>query len=349
MKENKLNKVTRADVARHARLSVATVSYVLNNSRGVSKKSREKVLAAVKQLNYHPDMAARTMVMNESRMITVIANDLSNSMYGEIIIEIEKAAMRKGYFVTICSGSLALSEYLNIILARRIDAVFIASIPSKVSSNDIKAFIDNGVRVICGNYLLGDSKNIHRLDVDYRNGIKLALEYLKAHGHTKISYLNGFRENYELDERFHAFCEVMSELFPSEPLRVVFNPEGPEMMMETEGAVIAEQMLKIYPETTAVLCSSDFIAFGALNCFLERGIKVPEDISVIGMENTIIGKFSNPPLTSVSFSREEFGKKVVDIVVKSGVSEDVQSEHVEMEICERKSVGAPRKGNLPKQ
>ena len=99
-------KATRAMVAERAGVSVATVSYVLNNTRYVSPKLRDRINKAIEELNYHPDMIARSMVKKESRMLTIIANNLSNSMYGEIIMEFEKAAMAKGYFTNICSGYL---------------------------------------------------------------------------------------------------------------------------------------------------------------------------------------------------------------------------------------------------
>lgn len=107
-------KITRATVAQKAGVSISTVSYVLNKSRYVSPKLTKRVKDAIDALGYTPDMAARSMVTQKSQMLTIIANDLANSMYGEIVMAIERAAVARGYFINICSGQLPLKEYIRI-------------------------------------------------------------------------------------------------------------------------------------------------------------------------------------------------------------------------------------------
>ena len=99
-------KVTRTDVAKLAGVSTATVSYVLNGSRSMSEKTRKLVLDAVEQLNYKPDMIARSMTKNETRQLSFMVNDATNPFYGEIIVGFENAAMERGYFVNICTGTI---------------------------------------------------------------------------------------------------------------------------------------------------------------------------------------------------------------------------------------------------
>lgn len=98
-------KVTRTDVAKLAGVSTATVSYVLNGSRSMSEKTRKLVLDAVEQLNYKPDMIARSMTKNETRQLSFMVNDATNPFYGEIIVGFENAAMERGYFVNICTAT----------------------------------------------------------------------------------------------------------------------------------------------------------------------------------------------------------------------------------------------------
>ena len=106
-------KVTRTDVAKLAGVSTATVSYVLNGSRSMSEKTRKLVLDAVEQLNYKPDMIARSMTKNETRQLSFMVNDATNPFYGEIIVGFENAAMERGYFVNICTGSKNINDYFD--------------------------------------------------------------------------------------------------------------------------------------------------------------------------------------------------------------------------------------------
>ena len=106
-------KVTRTDVAKLAGVSTATVSYVLNGSRSMSEKTRKLVLDAVEQLNYKPDMIARSMTKNETRQLSFMVNDATNPFYGEIIVGFENAAMERGYFVNICTGNKNINDYVN--------------------------------------------------------------------------------------------------------------------------------------------------------------------------------------------------------------------------------------------
>ena len=160
-------KITRATVAKKAGVSVSTVSYVLNTSRYVSPKLTQKVMDAVEELGYAPDMAARSMVTKRSRILTIIANDLTNSMYGEIVMAIEREAVKRGYFINICSGQLPLKEYVKTMIGRRIDGVYFASVPGKVSVEDIEQLLDNDIAIACGNYLLPDEKRVNRVEVNY--------------------------------------------------------------------------------------------------------------------------------------------------------------------------------------
>ncbi len=106
-------KVTRTDVAKLAGVSTATVSYVLNGSRSMSEKTRKLVLDAVEQLNYKPDMIARSMTKNETRQLSFMVNDATNPFYGEIIVGFENAAMERGYFVNICTGNKNINDYFR--------------------------------------------------------------------------------------------------------------------------------------------------------------------------------------------------------------------------------------------
>ena len=106
-------KVTRADVAKLAGVSTATVSYVLNGSRPMSEKTTKLVLDAVEQLNYKPDMIARSMTKNETKQLSLMINDITNPFFSEIVVGFETAAIEKGYFVNVCTGYKNINNYFD--------------------------------------------------------------------------------------------------------------------------------------------------------------------------------------------------------------------------------------------
>lgn len=333
-------KITRATVAKKAGVSVSTVSYVLNASRYVSPKLTEKVMRAVDDLGYSPDMAARSMVTKRSRILTIIANDLTNSMYGEIVMAIEREAMKRGYFINICTGQLPLKEYCKTMIGRRIDGVYFASVPNKVDKADIQLLLDNDIAISCGNYLLPGEKRINRVDVDYRGGMKQAIAHLRGLGHRKIVYLDGFAKDFALDEKLSSFLSNMKEYGTEEP-SVIYG-YGAERMTEKEGRLLAQQLVRKFPDATGVIVYSDLMAYGVLQQLRAFGYRVPQDISVVGIENNISSNFTNPPLTSLSFDRNEFACLIVQSLLGQIEEGKLSDSLVKMQLCIRESTAKPK-------
>lgn len=330
-------KPTRATVAKKAGVSLSTVSYVLNDSRYVSPKLRKRVADAIEALNYCPDMAARSMVTKQTKILSIVANDISNSMYGDIIMAFEREAVRRGYFVNICTGQLSLQEYIKMMLARRIDGLFFASVPDKVSVKDIDVLVTNGVSIACGNYLLPDEARVNRVEFDYHSGVKQALEHFAAQGHTKIAYLNGMEEGNPLDDKCKAFREISLQMF-GEANPCIEYGYGANRLTDVEGREIVRRLLEHYPDVTAILCYSDLMAFGAMQGIHDAGKSVPDDVSVIGFENQMASKFTNPPLSSIAFDAAEFSGRVIDILIEHFKTGEAKSALVPMHLVERESV-----------
>ena len=183
-------RVTRKDVARRAGVSEASVSYVLNKSRGVSPEITKKVCDAVKELNYTADMVARSMTKNETRQLAVLANDLSNPYFAEIITGFENAAIDNNYLVSICTAQREIENYIRRLIAQRIDGVFIVGMPplsDEKYHEIIFNMVEAGIRVLINGIILKDSKEISHIFVDHMTGIDKAVSYLKSMGHTHIA------------------------------------------------------------------------------------------------------------------------------------------------------------------
>ena len=332
-------KVTRAMVAKKAGVSVSTVSYVLNSSRYVSPKITKKVLDAVHDLDYSPDMAARSMVTKRSQILTIVANDLSNSMYAELVMAIEREAVKCGYFINIFSGQLPLGEYIKYMTARRVDGMFFSSVPDKATREDIQKLLSNDIAIASGNYLFADEPNISRVDVDYKSGMKQAVDHLVSLGHKKIAYLNGLKQG-KNEAKEQGFVEFMKGK-GLDPSRIVYG-FGENFLTEKEGRILTDEILKKFPDTTAIICYSDTMAYGVLQQLQVLGYKVPEDFSVIGIENHVTSNFTNPPLTSMSLDREEFAREVINALIKKIEKNEHSEAYVKMQLCVRESTSKPK-------
>ena len=202
-------KVTRTDVAKLAGVSTATVSYVLNGSRSMSEKTRKLVLDAVEQLNYKPDMIARSMTKNETRQLSFMVNDATNPFYGEIIVGFENAAMERGYFVNICTGNKNINDYFDNYIARRVDGVFIAAIPYKFDMAKLYSLTDNSIRVVVSGNTDVDLKRVSSIESDYVTAMDKAVSYLYGLGHREMAYLSGLSRKFQFDHRIDGYLAAI--------------------------------------------------------------------------------------------------------------------------------------------
>jgi DNA-binding LacI/PurR family transcriptional regulator len=331
-------RATKKMVAQRAGVSHATVSYVLNKSKYVSPELTKRVEAAVKELNYVPDIIARSMHKKESKMLCVIANGLTNSMYGEIVMEFEKEAVKRGFATNVGSGVCDLSVYVETILSRRIDGVFFTSSPKLVAKKDVDILFKNNVAVTFCNHILPEEERVNRLDLDYRNGMEQAVDYLLSLGHKNIGYLNGLPENYTPDVKCETFKKAAAEKLGRKNPPIVFN-DFSETFNDAEGYVLMERLLQKDKSVTAVICVSDMVAYGAVKCLKDKGISVPGDISIVGFENLTISNFIDPPLTSLSFDRNKFAEAGVESLLNTIQNNTYTKTLLPMELVIRKSAG----------
>ena len=257
-------RVTRRDVAVRAGVSEASVSYVMNKSRSVSPETTKKVWDAVKELNYTADMVARSMVKNETKQLAVLANDLSNPYFAEIITGFENAAIDNDYLVSICTGQRETEKYIQHLIARRIDGVFITGLPYMSDQRYheiISSMVDGDVRVLINGIILKDCRDISHIYVDHTLGIEKAVAHLKNMGHTCIAMLSTFARNNTFDPSDRLFFSAMEKMLPdSEPIFVgEIATRNPDMDSSYR---LMQKLMAEHPEVTAVLCLNDLMAYG---------------------------------------------------------------------------------------
>lgn len=300
------------DVARMAGVSITTVSRVLNNNYPVKRETREKIERAIKELNYKPNIIARSLITKRTGTIGVIVPNLSNIFFSSILDIIEKKLEEKGYSVILGRTNRDMNSEKNLIqglIDRRVDGVIEIDPCKENLDNGFLQLLsqDNKLIIVCSKIFNYRCNFIHN---DESKGFLEALNYLYDIGHRKIALVSGrdgvsnenkaqlymdFLEKKDLHYRCHYIIEEMDFM---------------EAMDKYENQ--AKEFLKKEEKPTAILCSNDVIALSMINSCKDLGIDVPNDMSIIGFNNTLVTHMSNPKLTTVDQNIQDISKKAVD-------------------------------------
>lgn len=307
-------KVTRNDVAKRAGVSSATVSYVLNGSRKIREETAQKVWKAVKELDYHPDMIARSLSTKETMQIGIVLEDVSNPFYGEIVNGFEKAANERNYFVNICTGLNKLDEYFDNFITRRIDGIFITALPHKFSNEKLYNLVEHGIKVVTSGNVNVDYRRIASIENDYIAAMREAVEYLYRLGHRNIAYLSGLGKEMSYDLRYIGYKKIVDELKLPCGDSLLIEGKSPYATSVVEGYQDAKKLMSLGKGFTAVICTNDMMALGAMKAFQESGIRIPQDVSVIGFDGIDLAQYWQPSLTTMKVDKIAFGEKAFELL-----------------------------------
>ena len=309
-------KSTREDVAKLAGVSVVTVSCVLNNSRPVSQKTIEKVKNAVKEIDYHPDAIARSMVKGDNKQLSIIVNDIVNPVQGEVVLGFENAAIEKGYFVNICTASSSIDSYIRNFISRRNDGVYITAIPERFEIENLYKLLNNGIKIVISGNASLDSKLINHLERDFESGISEAIGYLKQLNHRKLAMISAFSRDYKYDNRVETFCKTAMQIIPNVALTVI---EGnyPYPSDNSTGRILTRKLIESGNEFTVIFCTNDLMAYGCISELHKAGLRVPEDVSVIGVDDIVFSADFSPSLSTISYDKFQQGKKAFEMLYQN--------------------------------
>lgn len=308
-------KATRMDVARLAGVSTATVSYVLNNKRKISEDTCRKVLAAVEQLQYKPDMIARSMATNQTMQLGIVLQSISNPFFGEIIHGFENAANAQGYFVNICTGFNKLDDYFENFIARRLDGVYISSIPTKFHMDKMYKLVEHGIPVVVSGNLLADHSRVSSLEHDYVPAMEELIDHLHRLGHRNIAFVSGLSRRTRYDLRAQGYLQALRRR-GLEGENLLFDGKPPYGTDVEDGWRITRRLLESGRPFTAVICTNDLMAIGAMKALQERSLRVPQDVSVAGFDDIPFSSIWTPSLTTMSFDKAAFGARACEMLLK---------------------------------
>jgi DNA-binding LacI/PurR family transcriptional regulator len=290
-------------VAERVNLTPSTVSHVLTDSpaaRSVPQKTKDRILAAARKLNYQPNFFARSLKVKRSHTIGVIAVEIGDAYSSLVIGGIERYLRKRDFF------------FLTV--AHRHDKKLLATYEDMLQQRGVEGFITvdtalNGRPPLPTVAIAGHRKiqSVTNIVLDHRRAASLALQHLVDLGHEKIAFMKGSAASSDSDERWNAICEV------AEKLRLRIRPE---LILQLEGAdptpnlgyPYARQLVASQQPFTALFAYNDISAIGAIRAFQQAGLRVPHDVSVVGFDDIQSAAYLSPPLTTVRQPLQEMGE-----------------------------------------
>lgn len=293
--------MTIEEVAKRAKVSISTVSRTVHGSGPVDPATAERVWRAIKELDYHPNTAAQSLVSGRSRMLGLVVSDITNPFFPELIHGFQDVAFQDGYDVLVNSTNYDNSRTalcVRRMIDRKVDGVAIMtseldrSLTDQLSSRKVPlVFLDVG-KV---------GKGVSNIKVDYAQGIAQAVDHLRGLNHTRIAFISGPSSLKSARLRRDAFLDCLRER------DVDVHPDLiEEGNHKIDGGLSAiTRLLQRNHPPTAVLASNDLTAIGALRGTRQSGLRVPQDLSVVGFDDIDMAQFTEPPLTTIRLLRSE--------------------------------------------
>lgn len=297
------------DVASLAGVSLGTVSNVLNRPDLVAPATRARVEQAIRDLDFVPSAAARTMRARRSRVIGLIVPDLSNPFFTAVARGVEDACLEAGFAVILCNSDEdpgREDRYLELLDSQRVGGILIT--PTRKSLKPLSRFLEQGVAIA----LLDNdtaSTEVCSTSVDDRLGGRLAIEHLMALGHQEIGWLAGPADIPQVAERYAGIVKA------TEKTNVALTNIVSAQMTTTAAEAAVEAALSEGFRGTGIVCANDLLAFGAVRALRRRGIQVPQEISVVGYDDIDFAASAAIPLTSVRQPKYELGFAAARLVI----------------------------------
>jgi LacI family transcriptional regulator len=306
-----MKKITIRDIARLAGVSHTTVSRALNKSPRVAPKTVQKVLAITKAQKYRLNPLARRFARGRSHLIGLIVSDIKNPFYAEMARGIEDQARKRGYLVVICSAddqSNALEQYVESVIGAGIEGLIFAS--AKMTEPVVQNLIEEGFPVVLVNRRLKAEVGEYVV-LDNRKGAYMITQHLIKNGYRKIVIITGPREMSTAMERLDGYLQAMQEA----NLPCGENAVHHVNFSRKEGFNAANKILALKNRPEAIFGGNDYIAMGIMDAARHLKLRIPEDLAVVGYDNTGFAKSMG--MTTVSQRKYDMGHMAVKILIES--------------------------------
>lgn len=328
-------KVTLKDIADLANVSVATVSKIINNKdEEISEETRQRVKEIIARENYQPNILARSMITKRTNTLGLIIPDVRNLFFTDLVRGAEDFAYKHNYSILFCNTDDSIEKemrYITTLLNKQVDGIVLVGSINRNKQLERKFRISVPVVTIDRDVNFKDISE--KIILENVTGAYKALEHLISLGHRKIMFLSGFLDTRVSQERLEGYSKALANhnIIIDESL-IHIGSFSIEFGYKTI-------MKKGIPEgVSAIFCGNDLIAFGAMKALKERGLKVPEDISVVGFDDIVFSSMITPELTTVRQPSYNLGrvavKKLIEILENTSIDEDIE---LKLELIVRES------------
>jgi LacI family transcriptional regulator len=315
-----MNRVTINDVAKQAGVSKSTVSHVINQTRFVEATTKEKVIQAIDELGYRPSGIARSLVSRRTKTAGLLISDVSNPYYPDVILGVEEVALAHGYSIFLCNTGYDLDrgmKYIQSLIDKSVDGVLFMS--SSMSLEMVLEVTKNQIQAVVLDWGAQPVKEIATtITIDFTQGIRQAIRHLVELGHKNIAHISGPLDLWTSQIRRDVFLNALAEFgLDSHQALVV------EGNLQIDGGRRAlERTLNHEPRPTAIFAANDLTALGIIWAARNYGLKLPEQLSVVGLDDIDLASKVIPQLTTVMLPRNEIGKLAMSMLLESIESPD---------------------------
>lgn len=334
--------VTIYDVAREAGVSMATVSRVVNNNPNVKPQTRKKVYEAIERLGYRPNAVARGLASKKTTTVGVVIPDISNSIVAEVARGIEDIANMYFYNIILCNADMRKEKeirVINTLLEKQVDGLLFMG--GRVTDDHIQAFRTSTVPIVlCATS--AQNLDVPSVDIDHVGAAYDAVQALLKQGHRKIAMISGALEDLSFNYlRYQGYRKALEEAgiaFREDYVRIGNN-------RYEAGLEVMKYFLQLDDKPTAILAANDEMAIGAIHTVQDNGLSVPDDISIIGIDNIRMASMVRPRLTTVAQPMYDIGAVAMRLLTKLMKNEPVEEPKVVLphEFIERNSIASVRK------
>ncbi|WP_438976644.1 LacI family DNA-binding transcriptional regulator [Polaribacter sp.] len=309
--------VTLKQIAEELGISVATVSKALKEYSDVSKRTRALVRETAHRLNYKPNSFAVNLRTKESKTIGIIIPEIVHHFFSSVIKGIVSQAEKKGYLVIMLQSNESYDlekKQLDLLISKRVDGILISLANGTGNFDHIKNVISQDIPLVMFDKI-AKVVNCSKVIIDDRKAAYKATQYLINIGCKKIAHFRGPLLPQNSIDRFLGYKQALLDNNIKYDSSLVYINECSDKSFE-EGKKNAKQLLKDHKDVDGIFINTDLVAIGAMTLFLEKGIKIPEQINIVGFSNWFMSSVISPSLTTVDQPGFKMGKKAFKILYK---------------------------------
>ncbi|WP_367355925.1 LacI family DNA-binding transcriptional regulator [Mesotoga sp.] len=303
------------EVAKHSQVSIATVSRVLNGSENVSPETRKKVLKAVKELNYRPAFSFKEKNSTLLNTIGVLIPDIRGYHYSDIVMAIDEYAYSKGFNVMLALPKWEVDieqQVLDQYFRRKVDGVILGELFG--GGELIRRFEKSGVPIVVVDFVV-EEINFDIVNVDNVAGGYLGAKYLYEHGHRKILFIPGPEMSPAAIDRERGIRRFLNRVSPKQDVEVFFA-DSRGYNSEDGWNGVKDHLKSKGLNFTAIFAVNDWTALGAIDALKDEGVRLPEDVSIVGFDDAPFAQYTNPRLTTIIQPRLEMGRVATQLLIE---------------------------------